>query len=195
MWVGLEDWGLSQSYCTSSIRTCLQNCRNSWTVNCCTSKWPPCLCLLESKHAVDACRRPYFTYWLMLVHVIIMIVALILYGFAPYGWDQIEQRQLVRQTDLSFATTSRLVVPSVWLGPPQQALVLLGALFAPCMRRDRQIFEAIDMDRETEGNASGCCVRRDMSGCFQALNENCQVRKGVCVCVCVHQYLFADEVF
>ena len=105
-----------------------------------------------------------------------MIVALSLYGFAPYAWDLIEQRESVRQTDLSFATTVRRVVPNVWLGPPQQDLVLLGALFAPCMRRDRQIFEAIDSDRMMERDVSGCCVRRDMSGCFQVVqNISCQV--------------------
>lgn len=112
----------------------------------------------------------------MVVHVIIMIVSLALYGFAPYGWDLIQQRQSVRQTDLSFATTERNVVPNVWLGPPQQDLVLLGALFAPCMRRDRQIFEAIESDRMIERDDSGCCVRRDMSGCFQVVKNNtCQV--------------------
>ena len=123
------------------------------------------------------CRRPYFTYWLMVVHLIIMIIALSLYGFAPYGWDLKEQRERIRQTDLSFATESKLVVPSVWLGPSQQALVLLGALFTPCMRLDRQLFEGINRDRELEANFSGCCVRRDESGCFQAEGRsNCQVK-------------------
>lgn len=112
----------------------------------------------------------------MVVHVIVMVIALSVYGFAPYGWDFIQKRDIVRQTDLSFATVSKLVVPSVWGGPPQQALVVLGALFAPCMRRDRQIFQGIDSDREFEGNMSGCCVRRDGSGCFQAEQEiDCQV--------------------
>lgn len=112
----------------------------------------------------------------MVVHVIIMVIALAVYGFAPYGWDLIEERDTVRQTDLSFAPVSKLVVPSVWGGPPQQALVLLGALFAPCMRRDRQLYEGIDMDRQREANSSGCCVRRDMSGCFQVQEaKDCQV--------------------
>lgn len=105
-----------------------------------------------------------------------MVIALAVYGFAPYGWDLLERREIVRQTDLSYATQSKFVVPSVWLGPPQQALVLLGAIFTPCMRRDRQIFDEIENDRQMESNMSGCCVRRDMSGCFQAeLRENCQV--------------------
>ncbi len=136
-----------------------------------------CWRLVENDEAHCPSRRPYFTYWLMVVHVMIMVIALGLYGFAPYGWDLIEQRESVRQTDLSFATTERSVVPSVWLGPPQQALVLLGALFAPCMRTDRQIFEGIDTDRLMERDMSGCCVRRDMSGCFQVMqNTSCQVQ-------------------
>ena len=112
----------------------------------------------------------------MVVHTIILVIALAVYGLAPYGWDLIEERDTVRQTDLSFATVPKLVVPSVWGGPPQQALVLLGALFAPCMRRDRQLFERIEADRESESDSSGCCVRRDRSGCFQAESQaDCQV--------------------
>ena len=44
------------------------------------------------------------------------------------------------------------------------------------MRRDRQLFEAIDYDRENERNQSGCCVRLDESGCVQGPDEqNCKV--------------------
>lgn len=132
----------------------------------------------------------------MVVHVIIMIIALAVYGFAPYGWDLIEDRATVRQTDLSFATVSRLLVPSVWGGPPQQALVLLGAIFAPCMRRDRQLFEGIESDRQAESNFSGCCVRRDMSGCFQAESQmDCQVRLLDGICLLCNMHLCAAEVF
>ena len=109
-----------------------------------------------------------------------MVIALSVYGFAPYGWDLKEERDIVRQTDLSFAAVAKMVVPSVWLGPPQQALVLLGALFAPCMRRDRQLFDGIERDNLRESTSSGCCVRRDGSGCFQAEDRGvCQVWDGL----------------
>ena len=59
--------------------------------------------------------------------------------------------------------------------------MLLGALFAPCMRRDRQLFEGIDEDRARERDLSGCCVRRDGSGCFQAEQQaECQVSSCQC---------------
>ena len=111
----------------------------------------------------------------MMVHTIIMIVALSVYGFAPYGFDLQEERAFVRQTDLSLAPTSKLVVPSAWGGPPQQALVLLGAIFAPCMRSDRQIMDGIGEDRQMENSSSGCCVHRDGSGCFQTQMTACLV--------------------
>jgi hypothetical protein len=110
-----------------------------------------------------------------------MIIALAVYGFAPYGWDFTEQRERVRRPDLSFATEQKLVVSSVWGGPPQRALVLLGALFAPCMRWDRQLFEGIEADRQNENSSSGCCVRRDGSGCFQTEERaDCQVYNYMC---------------
>ena len=40
------------------------------------------------------------------------------------------------------------------------------------MRRDRLLYDAIDQDREYEANQSGCCVRRDGSGCVQVASEN-----------------------
>ena len=39
------------------------------------------------------------------------------------------------------------------------------------MRRDRLLFQAIDQDREYEATESGCCVRRDGSGCVQVPSE------------------------
>ena len=49
------------------------------------------------------------------------------------------------------------------------------------MRRDRQLFQAVDEDRRNERDQSGCCVRLDGSGCVQEPNDkNCQVRGGLC---------------
>ena len=39
------------------------------------------------------------------------------------------------------------------------------------MRRDQLLFQAIDQDREYEATESGCCVRRDGSGCVQVPSE------------------------
>ena len=58
-----------------------------------------------------------------------MVTALSVYGFAPYGWDQKVERGTVYGSNLAYDTQERIVIPSVWLGPSQQSLVLLGALY------------------------------------------------------------------
>lgn len=46
-------------------------------------------------------------------------------------------------------------------------LVLLGANYGPCMRRDKVLFKGLESDRNREAEFSGCCVRRDSSACVQ----------------------------
>ena len=120
-----------------------------------------------------------------------MVIALAVYGFAPYGWDYVPRREPVRMSNLAFVTSEINLAGSIWGGPPQQSLVLLGALFAPCMRRDRQLFEAIESDRMREALDSGCCVRRDGSGCFQSTRNNSDCL--VCYTTCTI-YIIINEI-
>ena len=39
--------------------------------------------------------RPYFTYWISFVQVIVLIVGLSVYGFAPIGFTETEEKRLV----------------------------------------------------------------------------------------------------
>lgn len=56
--------------------------------------------------------------------------------------------------------------------------MLLGAKYGPCMRYDRQLYRGINNDIFREGNSSGCCVRKDQSGCVQVSSEDkCPVSK------------------
>lgn len=135
----------------------------------------PLFASLPSPPSLPSLRRPYFTYWLMFVHIVIMIISLSVYGFAPYGWDRFTESRTIRQSNLAFETTRRNVIPSVWGGSRQMDLVLLGALYAPCMRIDRQLFGALLNDTQMENTSSGCCVRRDESGCVQVEESDCPV--------------------
>ncbi|KAH0632110.1 hypothetical protein JD844_020173 [Phrynosoma platyrhinos] len=56
----------------------------------------------------------------------------------------------------------------------QEALIHLGAKFAPCMRQDQQVHSFIIAAREREKH-SACCVRNDKSGCLQTAEEECSV--------------------
>ena len=86
---------------------------------------------------------------------------------------------LVQRSSLALEVATKNVTGNVWGGPSLEALVLLGAKYAPCMRRDRQLYSAIESDWVNEANNSGCCVRRDKSGCVQVLSAaDCLVRRG-----------------
>lgn len=56
----------------------------------------------------------------------------------------------------------------------QADLVHLGAKYSPCMRRDHNIYEAIELDKKIE-RETGCCIRNDRGGCVQASREDCSV--------------------
>ena len=58
---------------------------------------------------------------------------------------------------------------------------MLGARYAPCMRRDERLFDLIEQDRVTE-SMSGCCIRNDGSGCAQ-LNSATECNNNVSVCI------------
>ena len=104
-----------------------------------------------------------------------MIVALAVYGFAPYAWDLINVRDTVLQPDGNYNVMEKREVGNVWGGPRQRDLVTLGALYAPCMRWDFRLQSEIANDRQQEAGLSGCCVRLDRGGCYQTLERECSV--------------------
>lgn len=53
---------------------------------------------------------------------------------------------------------------------------MLGATYGPCMRVDRQLQVGLLNDKWREANSSGCCIRRDRSGCVQVSSaDRCPV--------------------
>ncbi|XP_076871986.1 inactive rhomboid protein 2-like isoform X2 [Brachyhypopomus gauderio] len=123
---------------------------------------------LEDFHS----HRPYFTYWITFVHVVITLLACCTYGFAPVGFAQHSVTQLVLKNKGIYESVKFVQQQNFWIGPGSEDLIHLGAKFAPCIRRDSQISrlaqEAKDLERE-----SGCCVQNDNSGCVQTHRDSC----------------------
>lgn len=69
--------------------------------------------LLNSVHD----SRPYFTYWIMAVQFIIMILALATYGFGPIGLQKVKISQPVLVNSLSIQEVSYFEPNNIWLGP------------------------------------------------------------------------------
>ncbi|KAM8837350.1 inactive rhomboid protein 1-like isoform 3-T5 [Spinachia spinachia] len=117
-------------------------------------------------------HRPFFSYWISCVHLLITILAVSVYGIAPVGFSQHETVDSVLRNKGVYENVKFVQQQNFWVGPSSEALIHLGAKFSPCMRRDREIQKLIQEKRARE-RESGCCVRNDRSGCLQTLQEEC----------------------
>ncbi|KAI4496780.1 hypothetical protein M0804_000590, partial [Polistes exclamans] len=117
-------------------------------------------------------HRPYFTYWITTVQVLILIISLACYGFGPVGLELNHRSARVLVTSLSLQEVDYQEPANFWFGPRAADLIHLGAKFAPCMRRDIKILKEIDIWRERERDTA-CCIRNDDSGCVQSSKADC----------------------
>ncbi len=108
--------------------------------------------------------RPYFTYWISTVQIVVMIIALCWYGMAPFGVELKLQSDFVRTETLTQEHVAYYEPPNFWVGPRAADLIRLGSKFSPCMRNDPKIANAVQQQRLLETEATGCCVRNDGSG-------------------------------
>ncbi|XP_062853908.1 inactive rhomboid protein 2-like isoform X2 [Trichomycterus rosablanca] len=117
-------------------------------------------------------HRPYFTYWITFVHIVITLLTCCTYGFAPVGFAQLTVTQLVLKNKGVYESVKYVQQQNFWIGPASVDLIHLGAKFAPCIRRHIKIAERLQIDRDEE-KESGCCVQNDNSGCVQTLRKGC----------------------
>ncbi|KAM7381970.1 hypothetical protein PAMA_012706 [Pampus argenteus] len=117
-------------------------------------------------------HRPFFTYWITFVHLLITILAVTIYGIAPVGFSQHETVDSVLRNKGVYENVKFVQQQNFWVGPSSESLIHLGAKFSPCMRQDQEIHQLIQEKRDRE-RESGCCVRNDRSGCLQTLQEEC----------------------
>ncbi|XP_049626981.1 inactive rhomboid protein 2 [Suncus etruscus] len=117
-------------------------------------------------------HRPYFTYWLTSVHIIITLLVICTYGVAPVGFAQHVTSQLVLRNKGVYESVKYIQQENFWIGPSSIDLIHLGAKFSPCIRKDLQIEQLVKREQEQE-RESGCCVQNDHSGCIQTLRQDC----------------------
>ncbi|KAM9426304.1 inactive rhomboid protein 1 isoform 5-T5 [Pholidichthys leucotaenia] len=117
-------------------------------------------------------HRPFFTYWITCVHLLVTILAVTIYGIAPIGFTQHETVDSVLRNKGVYENVKFVQQQNFWLGPSSEALIHLGAKFSPCMRQDEEIHKLMQEKRDLE-RESGCCVRNDRSGCLQTLQDEC----------------------
>ncbi|KAG8558505.1 hypothetical protein GDO81_017026, partial [Engystomops pustulosus] len=117
-------------------------------------------------------HRPFFTYWITFVHLLITILTVCIYGIAPVGFSQHETVESVLMNKGVYENVRYIQQENFWIGPNSEDLIHLGAKFSPCMKQDQQVYNLIQKKREKEKH-SACCVRNDKSGCIQTSEEEC----------------------
>ncbi|KAL8163167.1 UNVERIFIED_CONTAM: Inactive rhomboid protein 2, partial [Gekko kuhli] len=128
--------------------------------------------VVRSQLEITDSHRPYFTYWITFVHIIITLLIICTYGIAPVGFAQHLTTALVLRNKGVYESVKYIQQENFWIGPSSIDLIHLGAKFSPCIRKDLQIEKLIQKEREQE-RKSGCCVQNDNSGCVQTLREDC----------------------
>eukprot|EP00039_Didymoeca_costata_P029346 m.24283 g.24283 ORF g.24283 m.24283 type:complete len:617 (+) comp7591_c0_seq4:17-1867(+) len=74
-------------------------------------------------------------------------------------------------------TFEKIVPTNFLIGPSAQDLIMYGAKYAPCMRKDTKIFAALARQREYEQNNLGCCTV-EFSQKAQTTQEECLANSG-----------------
>ncbi|KAK2161150.1 hypothetical protein LSH36_120g00026 [Paralvinella palmiformis] len=121
--------------------------------------------------AIDE-HRPYFTYWVTFVQVVIYIISVSVYGIAPIGFEDTFIYGEILTSNLAIQKESYIEKDNLWIGPRQADLIHLGAKYSPCMRKDKNIEDAIAWDQAQE-DLTACCIRNDGSGCVQTPEKEC----------------------
>ena len=120
--------------------------------------------------------RPYFTYWISFVQLLIMIMSLIWYGVANFGVELSRVEGFVKTEKLTLDQVAYYEPSNFWLGPRAADLIHLGAKYAPCMRKDSIIETENYLRNIADSNSTGCCVRNDGSGCLQTTKNHCSIQ-------------------
>lgn len=118
--------------------------------------------------------RPFFTYWINTVHILVLAITLVCYGIVAFGIGLEHKTGQVMVTNLNLQQVSHHEQRNVWIGPRGLDLIHLGAKFAGCMRRDSKILDVIAKTKRKE-RETACCIRNDDSGCVQTSQAECSV--------------------
>ena len=105
-------------------------------------------------------HRPFFTWWVSSVQVMVLLVALMEFKFAEFGLEdhKISQQVQYRFTEKTIHLTKQR---NFYFGPKTDALIRLGAKYAPCMRRDKKLFDIIECEWQKEERTS-CCIMKQV---------------------------------
>ena len=114
-------------------------------------------------------HRPYFIWTMSVLQVIAIILEIAVGGLAPVGFGvKVEEGEV--QSFNGPLTVQKNVGQNFWIGPTASTLILAGAKYTPCMRKEKEIWDRINEERGWEATGvEGCCFSPDYN--CGSLNE------------------------
>lgn len=141
-------------------------------------RWTGFKCLNKVLDSKPERHIPIFTYYLMLIEVILFLVILLTNGTGYFGFNQRNVTDIVRHQSNSLQPVTYSEPSNIWIGPRTSILIRTGAIFSPCMKKVKHIHDNIQAVKRNESE-TGCCIRLDNSGCVQTPQESCSRRTSV----------------
>uniref|UniRef100_A0A8C4WW26 Inactive rhomboid protein n=1 Tax=Eptatretus burgeri TaxID=7764 RepID=A0A8C4WW26_EPTBU len=135
--------------------------------HCGCNRGPVC-CLVEETEEF----RPFFTYFITTLHILITVLSVAVHGISPIGFREAKSNTTVFMSTGGYEEVTHIEHMNIFIGPNSDALVRLGATFAPCMRPESGYLKMFQSVRAVE-QASGCCLRRNGLTCLQTTQEAC----------------------
>ncbi|CAF3386050.1 unnamed protein product [Rotaria sp. Silwood1] len=126
---------------------------------------------LAEIHESYRSHRPYFTYWVTFVQVLVCGISLIVYGHAPLSSTQSKNSSIFKQQKFDLTMNP-------WFGPYPADLIRLGAKYTPCIRTHDDVRSRYEKQARLEA-MSGCCIDSITGRCMQTLSQQCLPRSGL----------------
>ncbi|CAF2535717.1 unnamed protein product [Rotaria sp. Silwood2] len=126
---------------------------------------------LAEIHESYRSHRPYFTYWVTFVQVLVCVISLIVYGYAPLSSTQSKNSSIFKQQKIDLTMNP-------WFGPYPADLIRLGAKYTPCIRTHDEVKSRYEKQAKLEA-MSGCCIDSITGRCMQTLSQQCLSRVGL----------------
>ncbi|XP_046373835.1 inactive rhomboid protein 1-like isoform X2 [Haliotis rufescens] len=137
----------------------------------------------HSKHSITDTRaklatlthyKPIFTYAVMMLQVLVLVVMISLNGMATVDAASGLHLQDNTRTFLGVETVDSRQQVNMWVGPSSSFFIGMGALLSVCMRDDHNLHMQGIAQNYSADNALGCCEVKTRNTAATTTQEECQ---------------------
>eukprot|EP00730_Choanoeca_flexa_P002846 TRINITY_DN11201_c0_g1_i10.p1 TRINITY_DN11201_c0_g1~~TRINITY_DN11201_c0_g1_i10.p1 ORF type:complete len:458 (+),score=59.67 TRINITY_DN11201_c0_g1_i10:72-1445(+) len=116
--------------------------------------------------------RPFFTNYILIVQALVLLISLATHSYAPIRADVKPETHTSAGADGSQETLTNNMTGNLFIGVRRHVLIRLGAMYAPCMRRDDRL-KALVKQQRTLAENMGCCTHSAGQYCYVSTPDEC----------------------